>query len=360
MKCEHTNSTSGTDKNTCDQSCGHITPANLLGTWRGLNVKNGMPGIFDMGEFDMVFGNNNLTVIYPNRTQVIYDVYTTNPGKFIISKDGKNVTVVYSTLKNLKHTIALGLSTYGTVDSPESFRQGMNSDKADNAVMWKCNAWGGDKCKFDVLNMDTELVGKRNLKAVGKAQFGNDDCNKFADCHACITAEEGGIKCGWCLGDTLDYKGIGKTSYKCGGFQAGKPYNFTCGIDFRTVDCKGYRCDVSASKCSISDDGQFPTLPSCNIVCSQPIKYAKCNPMNKKCDIKCNKGDPGCYNRDFCDTTCDAPHSKCNSITGKCDDCDIKDPNCNQLKTDCEQSCKHLSFSKCDKTTGKCLSCSKD
>lgn len=80
MKCEHTNSTSGTDNNTCGQSCGHITPANLLGTWRGLNVKKGMTGIFDMGEFDLIFGNNNLTVVYPNRTQIIYDVWTTTPG----------------------------------------------------------------------------------------------------------------------------------------------------------------------------------------------------------------------------------------------------------------------------------------
>jgi len=263
MKCEHTNSTSGTPKSTCDQSCGHIVPANLLGTWRGLDVKNGMAGIFDMGEFDLIFGDKNLTMVYPNRTQVIYDVWTTTPGTFILERDGKNVTVVYSTLKNLKHTIALGLSTFGKEDAPESFKQGMNSDQASSMVMWKCNAWGADKCKFDHVNMELPTP-KRNLKSIGKAAFGNDDCNKFADCHLCITATEKGIRCGWCLGATLDYKGIGKTSYKCGGFQAGKPYNFTCGNDFRTVDCKGYACDPVSSKCSMSDDGQFPTLSSCD------------------------------------------------------------------------------------------------
>jgi len=122
LKCEHTNSTSGTDNNTCSQSCNKVTPSELLGKWRGLNVKKGLTGNFDMGEFDLIFGNNNLTILYPNRTQVIYSVSTTTPGKFIISREGKNITVVYSTLKNLKHTIAMGLSTYGKEDSPESFK----------------------------------------------------------------------------------------------------------------------------------------------------------------------------------------------------------------------------------------------
>lgn len=180
-------------------------------------VKKGLVGVFDMGEFDLIFGDKNLTVVYPNRTQVIYDVHTTTPGQFVITgTDGKNITVTYSTLKNLKHTIALGLSTFGTEEGPESFKQGMNSDKAESLVMWKCNAWGGDKCKFDHVFADPSE--KRQLKDIGPLAFGNDDCNKFADCHACITANEGDIKCGWCLGATLDYKGVGVTSYKCGGF----------------------------------------------------------------------------------------------------------------------------------------------
>jgi len=40
-------------------------------------AKKGAPPHFDMGEIDLVFGDKNLTVIYPNRTQNIYDVATT-------------------------------------------------------------------------------------------------------------------------------------------------------------------------------------------------------------------------------------------------------------------------------------------
>jgi len=166
----------------------------------------------------------------------------------------------------------MGLSTFGHT-APESFKQGMISVKAESVVMWKCSSYGNKTCNF---NDDSESL-RRQLTAVGAPAFGNDDCNKYADCHKCITATEGNVKCGWCLGDTLNYKGIGKTSYKCGGFQAGKPYNFTCGIDFRTTDCKGYACDLGTKKCSISDDGQFPDLPSCADNCNKVVPYAKCN-----------------------------------------------------------------------------------
>jgi hypothetical protein len=177
-------------------------------------------------------------------------------------------------LSNLKHTISIGISTYGA-DAPNSFKEGMNSMRALNLVMWKCVSWGSGQCKFDHLALEAESNSKRKLAA----NLGADDgCNVYADCHQCITASVGGIKCGWCLGGTLDYKGIGPTSFKCGGFQAGKPYNFTCPVDFRTVDCKGYACDVSSKKCSVSDDGSFPDLYSCTQICNIPIPYAKCNP----------------------------------------------------------------------------------
>lgn len=40
--------------------------------------------MFDMGELDLVFGDKNLTVKYPNRTQTIYDVATTGGGSLIL------------------------------------------------------------------------------------------------------------------------------------------------------------------------------------------------------------------------------------------------------------------------------------
>ena len=53
----------------CGMNCGHFTPINLLGYWRGLMVKNHANGNFEMGEYDMHFGNTNLTLTYPNKTQ---------------------------------------------------------------------------------------------------------------------------------------------------------------------------------------------------------------------------------------------------------------------------------------------------
>jgi len=200
-------------KSACDQDCGKITPTPLLGDWRGLMVKKGPVGMFDMGEIDMKFGDSNLTITYPNKTQDIYDVSTTGFGKITLKKGDETYQVVYNTLANLKHTIAMGLSSYGKT-APESFKQGMISTKAESLVMWKCSSYGNKTCNFN----DEMAALRRQLTAVGKPAFGNDDCNKYADCHKCITATEGNIKCGWCLGDTLDYKGIGKTSYKCGGF----------------------------------------------------------------------------------------------------------------------------------------------
>jgi len=85
LKCTKTNDT-GSMKSACDQDCGKIVPTQLLGTWRGLMVKKGPVGMFDMGEIDMKFGDSNLTVTYPNKTQDIYDVSTTGFGKITLKK----------------------------------------------------------------------------------------------------------------------------------------------------------------------------------------------------------------------------------------------------------------------------------
>jgi len=112
-----------------------------------------------MGEFDWKFGDNNLTITYPDHTQDVWDVSTTTPGKFILTKGDKTVVFVYETLKYLKHTISVGLSSYGK-DAPESFKAGMNSNHANNFVLWKCTSWAGKACKFD----HAEAPPKRQLK----------------------------------------------------------------------------------------------------------------------------------------------------------------------------------------------------
>jgi len=187
-------------------------------------AKEGEPKMFDMGEIDLVFGDKNLTVKYPNRTQDVYDVATTGGNSLILQKGNETIKVVNNILAYLKHTTAMGLSTYGPgKDAPDSFRVGMQSDDALSLTMWKCNSWAGNgTCTFKSVDQPVPAV---EPKLKGKA---SDKCNEYGDCHSCIAASAGDVSCGWCLGGTLSYEGIGKTPYKCGGFAAGQPYNFTC------------------------------------------------------------------------------------------------------------------------------------
>lgn len=107
-------------------------------------AKKGQAENFDMGEIDMIFGDKNLTVKYPNRTQDIYDVASTGGSTFSLTKANHTIKVVHNVLAYLKHTQAAGLSTFGPdLDAPDSFRRGMESDKALDLIMWKCNSWGG-------------------------------------------------------------------------------------------------------------------------------------------------------------------------------------------------------------------------
>lgn len=216
----------------------------------------------------MIFGDKNLTVRYPNKTQDVFDVATTGGSVLLLSKGNHTIQVVHNVLAYLKHTTAAGLSTFGyDKDAPDSFRRGMETDKALDLVMWKCKEWGGKgSCEFR--NKSSEEQPTNEVVALEEPiQDGpSDECNSFGDCHTCI-GEHQGVRCGWCLGGTLSYRGIGKTVYKCGGFKANQPYNFTCPADFRTTNCKGYACDFSTKKCSESDDGQFPDALSCNQAC---------------------------------------------------------------------------------------------
>jgi hypothetical protein len=53
----------------------------------------------------------------------------------------------------------MGLSTFGPgKDAPDSFKRGMESDKALDLIMWKCNSWGlsGGSCEFR--NKTKEIV----------------------------------------------------------------------------------------------------------------------------------------------------------------------------------------------------------
>lgn len=95
------------------------------------------------------------------------------------------------------------------------------------------------------------------VAGVAAADEPNDQdlCNKFETCASCINADEHNIKCGFCLGGFLSYEGVGKTTYKCGGYVSGQPNKFTCPEDFKTTDCRGWLCDYASKKCHESENG---------------------------------------------------------------------------------------------------------
>jgi hypothetical protein len=188
-------------------------------------AKKGEAKDFEMGEIDLVFGDKNLTVKYPNRTQDIYDVATTGGSALILQKGGQTIKVVHNVLAYLKHTTAAGLSTFGPdKEAPDSFRRGMETDQALDLIMWKCNSWGGKgTCDFkDKKTTPAQLPApvEEKLQVLNNTVNDGpvDECNSFGYCHTCI-GEHQGVRCGWCLGGTLSYRGVGKTVYKCGGFK---------------------------------------------------------------------------------------------------------------------------------------------
>lgn len=101
-------------------------------------VKEGGLSNFDMGEFDLSFGERNLTVLYPNRTQSIYDVASIGDDRLILEKGEQKIMVVQNALAYLKHTVAAGFSTFESSDDIP------DSDRGLDLVMWRCQNQGGN------------------------------------------------------------------------------------------------------------------------------------------------------------------------------------------------------------------------
>lgn len=112
FKCE--TDPSGMLDKACNAACGKITPINLIGNWRGLMVKEKMNGQFVMGEFDMKFGNDNMTLTWPNKTQQLFDVATTGFAlRFTDVTTGKVYKAINNEIASLKYTQAMGFATKG-------------------------------------------------------------------------------------------------------------------------------------------------------------------------------------------------------------------------------------------------------
>jgi hypothetical protein len=222
-------------------------------------------------------------------------------------------------------------------------------------VLSACNAW--DKtCDFSSVAAE-----RASLLALFAADDEEDECNQYTDCHSCITASAQNVKCGWCMGGTLEYKSKGKTSFHCGGYKENEPYKFTCAPRFQTEDCLGFTCNWTnweAPTCDKEDPGQYTTAAACEVDCHASA-MSKCNLVTKQCE-PCKDGDHSCtMTKAQCDATCDVPHAKCNTTTKQCETCDpVKDKSCTQTAGACGDQCKHSpDYSLCNTATGKCETC---
>lgn len=68
-----------------------------------------------------------------------------------MQKGNETIRVVNNVLAYLKHTISMGLSTFGPgKDAPYSFKEGMTSNDALSMTMWKCTSWTKNgTCDFE-------------------------------------------------------------------------------------------------------------------------------------------------------------------------------------------------------------------
>ena len=154
MKCNTTSFQCEQDQSgmigaACNASCGKITPSNLLGPWRGLMVKEMTKGQFEMGEFDMLFGDSNLTLRWPNKTQQVFDVATSGFAMRLTEvTTGKVYQAINNEIAYLKYTTAMGFATKGAgKPAPDSFGGAMKDSESTAWVMWKCNG-NKQKCDF--------------------------------------------------------------------------------------------------------------------------------------------------------------------------------------------------------------------
>lgn len=196
MECDPKKPAGCNFEKACTASCGHFTPEDMRGTWRGFEVKHGGPKNFTMGEVDAVFGEKAATIKHADGKTEHFDVSTTEGDTFILHNGEKSVNVVNSLVGNLKYTTAMGLSTYGNGTYPDSFTNGIRGNETLSMTLFQCNKWGANAtCDFNLTAAFAETVmepKKQMIKRVGadscaKCDKSNDqcyecECNSGPDC----------------------------------------------------------------------------------------------------------------------------------------------------------------------------------
>ena len=101
-------------------------------------VKEMTKGQFVMGEFDMHFGDANMTFTWPNLTQQVFDVATSGYAIRLTDSDGGVYDVINNEIASLKYTQAMGFATKGKgKGAPDSFIGAMKDTESTAFVYWR-------------------------------------------------------------------------------------------------------------------------------------------------------------------------------------------------------------------------------
>lgn len=135
----------GGDLGLCQAYCG-VTPTNstptiLVGLWRGLEIRNG----YVVGEFDMKFDTNSVTLYNAQTNAVVFTATVQQQGPILLltltsgPDSGKKMNVLYQFVQD--DLLSMATFAFGVPNGliPATFDESMHTPPETEHVMSKCN-----------------------------------------------------------------------------------------------------------------------------------------------------------------------------------------------------------------------------
>ncbi len=122
------------------------------------------------------------------------------------------------------------------------------------------------------------------LAVLAATVVGQDHCNKYHSCAACVKD----LLCGWCS-NKVQYE-AGRPGHHCAGFNQNGSNPFICDGVYSTVTCKqGWLCNETEQQCYLGPPGQGEPQAKCENNCSSTGKTYLCDNST----FQCKEAPPG-------------------------------------------------------------------
>lgn len=357
LTCEEAPKQGQPTKKSCDNTCGHHTPSELIGLWRGIDIQSG----FSIGEWVVNFSTSTVTW-GPSGTPTMYaaDVAMTGPQRLqlsLTSPPSSKGEIRLATYSNAgwptgpeTWSFSLAIQHEGSHVAPPDALPGsaMGLAGIDVFVFHGCHEYH-HLCDFSAAftkpTPPPTASAARQLTSASATTIPSwliapqvDSCKTHKSCGECINAQ-GGL-CGWCDGIVTFSDGTtcGEDGNGCCG---GASAFSTCDPSFRKA------CPVICDWNSHKPAGKHPfcrEATSKEFNSSMP-KYGTCAELNAS--QSCNVPDFGHY----CDKTVGT--GQCKTVKTK-DDC-AKTPGCNVSNPVCDDAVcdsHHKYITYCDPDSG--------